>query len=252
MVKPILPGHSQEQSKLLSDNKSQACKILTLFFQVAPSEKIRKQLPYPAIFQLSDYILFEQVRILSGMDIQAVLAEIPRLKGMVARFQKESPMAFPQKVRVKEVFSRPVPSVPRQPVVAKGNGKTDWKKEKKEKLKQLASATPPFPLGLTISHSNASNIVVTVHAWERFVRRYCRLAGISKPGWYAPEHFAKKMKEIFARSHEVRLSTRGLVRRLINNDYVPVRYFLDRALQLRFVVKKDRSVLLTVEIAHHK
>lgn len=243
-----LPWHTPDQVKLLKDSKSRVCDILGLFFRATPSKEIRMRLPYLAILQMTDYVLSGRFRSVALGDVKAILANIPRLKAIVEKFQKEFPASLPKKAENQPSSPASRPTV--QAIQNKNVG--DHKKERKEKLKALAAATPPLPTGLTVSHKRAANIWVSVHAWERFVKRYCHLAKISKPGWYIPEHFANKMRAIFERSVEVQLSNEGVVRRLIDNEFIPVRYFLDSATQLRFVVKESHPVLFTVEIATRK
>lgn len=128
-------------------------------------------------------------------------------------------------------------------------------KESRRQIKERASTSPPFPVNLKITNKAIGFVFVTAHAWARFFKRYSLVAGLKNPGWYAQEYFVRKLQDTFGRAEETNLEKTGTIRRLIDNNFVPVRYFLDEALKLRFVVKDEgveQPVLLTVEIATRK
>ncbi|GEM_PF-2897125 len=133
--------------------------------------------------------------------------------------------------------------------------KQKWHEQRKRLLKERASTPPLCPDGLAVMNEAIGAISVTLHAWARFFKRYSLTTQLGNPGWYVPEHFVRKLQDVFGRAKEINLKEIGVVKRLIQNDFVPVRYFLDEVLGLRFVVKEvgvERPALLTVEIAHRK
>lgn len=129
-------------------------------------------------------------------------------------------------------------------------GSNAWRAERRRLSKELASTPPPYPEKLVIYKDRLGCVSITRHAWERFVKRYSAIMDLRTPGWYIPEHFVKKMQDALRRAREQRLNQVEVVKRLIDHDFTPVRYFLDGALQLRFVIKKEEPILLTVEIAY--
>lgn len=119
--------------------------------------------------------------------------------------------------------------------------------------KAISPPVYPYP-ALIINKEGLGDVFVTEHAWKRFVKRYAYVTKLRTPGWYLPEYFIRKIENVFGRSHKAGLSKLSRAYRMISNDYVPVQYFLDHILGLRFVVKRCETtfIMLTAEIAYHR
>lgn len=147
------------------------------------------------------------------------------------------------------------------PCLTKRQLKRRLRKERRQqfvaKNKQLilekAISPPAYPHPeLIINKEGLGDVFVTEHAWKRFIKRYAHVTKLRTPGWYLPEYFVQKIKNVFERSHKVGLSKISRAYRMISNEYVQALYFLDHILNLRFVLKRCGTIfiMLTAEIAY--
>lgn len=114
----------------------------------------------------------------------------------------------------------------------------------KERLRKI-SLYPPILYQMKVKNEVAGEVIVTVHAWERFCQRFHH-------GGTEQEVVAKSLIESFARARATALSKYHEVVRLLNNELAVAEYFLDKKLNCRFVVSVERNLksLMTVEIPH--
>lgn len=105
-------------------------------------------------------------------------------------------------------------------------------------------AEPPrMPEGLKLNNFFMANVAIDKHAWERFCERFC-------PKRIDSDKVVDLLVKSFSRAKPVTLENCYMVLRLINNNYTPAQYFLDKTLNCRFVIisRDEKLTVTTAEI----
>ena len=114
------------------------------------------------------------------------------------------------------------------------------------------SACPKMPFTLHLHNRNIGDVLVSVHAWDRFHQRFFSIVGDAGK-------LKEQLEQCFARANLSRMHgetlTHSIVRlkRLIKNGGQEAKYLLDSKTGCRFIVTDREGIptLVTAEIPNH-
>lgn len=207
---------------------------LTEFLERIGMPPLLNLFPYRTywVFQHFNKLLFETPDVIEGVwfsdgmryDLYPIIKEIPRLKKMVA----DALVLYSIPIKKSSEIPKPLP--PRVVIQL-----------------PIVSRTRLVP---TAFHKNTGEVVITRHAWERWLQRFANMPFAESRQQPISGEFLLKLKKSFLGAVRINLPNNIAFKRLLNNRCEPARYFRNQKDGFCFVVSERKpAALLTVEPA---